>query len=98
MYIVNCNVSVAEPNEPGSFVWLSAVSQMLKRWGLQQRKCLFTKQPSKEIEKQLKYASLKAKGSGYLWDKAEVWGAWGNVIENKKKVRQPLLCAYAPKP
>ena len=35
----------------------------------------------------LKSASTKARGSGYLWDEAEAWGAWGKVTEHKKKVR-----------
>lgn len=26
---------------------------------------------------------LEAKGLGYLWGKAETWGAWGKVIRQK---------------
>ena len=35
----------------------------------------------------LRSASRKGRGSGYLWDKAEAWGAWGKVIGDKKKVK-----------
>ena len=52
------------------------------------------RQPSEEMgEQNLKSASPKegGRGLGYLWDKevgwSEVWGAWGKMIGNKKKVR-----------
>ena len=35
----------------------------------------------------LKSVSPKAKGLGYLHDKAEAWGEWEKVIGEEKKVR-----------
>ena len=31
--------------------------------------------------------SASSKLKEYLWDKAEVWGVWGKMTENRKKIR-----------
>lgn len=35
----------------------------------------------------LRPTSLKVRGSHYLWDKAEAWGAQGKIMRDKKKGR-----------
>lgn len=60
-------------NKPGSFALSClAASQILRHWGLQQRKSLFARQPSKETEEQVSYLPPQR------------WGAWG-IYGTKKQ-------------
>lgn len=42
---------------------------------------------AKKGEQMLKLPSSKVRNSGYLWDKVEAWGPWGEVIRDKNKGR-----------
>ena len=68
-----------------NYVHLPNSSQQAKRWNAEvcSRESVYsTEQPSKETGKQVRAPSLKAKGSGYSWDKAEVWEAWGGCCHS----------------
>lgn len=52
-----------------------------------EKKGLLARQPIAKRREQIPNQPFqKRRGSGYLWDKAEAWGAWGKLIENRKKV------------
>ena len=46
------------------------------------------RQPSEETGEQISnLPPCRQEVWGYLWDKAYMWGVWGKVIEDKKKVQ-----------